>query len=144
MPPREPAVTEPLIQTLRRTVSIAVVVGLGVAVATHRLGAWPLATLLALWFSLGGHYVEVGFLTRVRPRLSRRRSVEVLARLLAWFVGGVTLAWGMALTVRLLFGGRWSPFPAWYWGGVAFVGVELVVHLWLELRRRPSFYNGRG
>jgi len=36
---------------------------------------------------------------------------------------------------------RW---PAWWLGGLAFIGIELTVHLLLLLRGRPSFYNGRG
>ncbi len=142
MHPR-PALHEPLWRTLRRTVSIAVVVGLVVAVSRHDFRAWPLVTLLALWFSLGGHYLEIGFLRWVRPRLAGAPAVQAAARLLTWFVGGVGLAWGMSLTGRLV--GPWrAVFPAWYWGGLAFVGVELAVHLWLQLRRRASFYNGRG
>jgi len=29
-------------------------------------------------------------------------------------------------------------------GGLAFIGIELVTHLVLQLRGRPSFYDGRG
>ncbi len=36
---------------------------------------------------------------------------------------------------------RW---PAWWLGGLAFIGIELVAHLALLLRGRPSFYDGRG
>jgi hypothetical protein len=28
--------------------------------------------------------------------------------------------------------------------GVAFIGIEFIPHLFLQLRGRPSFYNGRG
>ncbi len=28
--------------------------------------------------------------------------------------------------------------------GMAFIGIELVVHLVLQWRGRPSFYDGRG
>jgi hypothetical protein len=36
--------------------------------------------------------------------------------------------------------GRW---PAWWFGGIAFIVVELVVHLVMRLRGLPSFYDGR-
>jgi hypothetical protein len=35
-------------------------------------------------------------------------------------------------------------WPAWWLGGLAFIGIEIVVHLMLQLRGQPSFYNGRG
>lgn len=144
MPPGEPELDEPLKRTMRRTVSIAAVVGLVIALSVHNLRAWPLAALLTLWFSLGGHYVEVWFLRNLRPRLPGTYAVQVLTRLLVWFVGGVALACGMALTLRLVLGFWRAPFPAWYWGGLVFIGVELAAHVALQLRRRPSFYNGRG
>jgi hypothetical protein len=50
----------------------------------------------------------------------------------------------MALTARVLGGVRSGRWPAWYFGGLAFLGLELAIHLWLQLRGRPSFYNGRG
>lgn len=108
------------------------------------LSRWPVATLLVLWPSFGGHWVEVWFLNWLRPRLPGTRAVQVVARLATWFVGGVALALGMALTARALAGfwpGRW---PAWWLGGLAFIGIELVVHIMLQLRGRPSVYNGRG
>jgi hypothetical protein len=29
-------------------------------------------------------------------------------------------------------------------GGILFVGVELLIHVLLQARGQPSFYNGRG
>ena len=70
--------------------------------------------------------------------------MQVASRIAVWFVGGTVLALGMALTAIVLT--RWRPvrWPAWWLGGLAFIGVELVAHLALQLRGRPSFYNGRG
>ena len=70
--------------------------------------------------------------------------MQVAARLAIWFAGGVGLALGMHLTAMALGASRPARWPAWWVGGVAFIGVELVVHLVLQLRGRPSFYNGRG
>ncbi len=97
-----------------------------------------------LWFSLGGHWVELWFLNWLRPRLSAARAVQVGARVGAWFVGGTGLAVGMALPALVLAGFRPAQWPAWWLGGLAFIGLELVVHLVLQLRGRPSFYSGRG
>jgi len=135
---------EPLRRTLVRTGTIALVVGGVLARWWGGLGRWPLATLLVLWFSLGGHWVELWFLNWLRPRLSAARAVQVGARVGAWFVGGTGLAVGMALTALVLAGFRPAQWPAWWLGGLAFIGLELVVHLVLQLRGRPSFYSGRG
>ena len=136
---------EPLRATLARTVAIAVAVGAVLAATSHGgWRRWPLLTVLVLWISFGGHWVELAFLNGLRPRLGASRPVQVAARILVWFLGGSLLALGMCLTATALDAlppGRW---PRWWWGGVAFIGIELVVHLVLQLWGRPSFYNGRG
>jgi hypothetical protein len=58
-----------------------------------------------------------------------------------WWIG---LAVGMGLTAMALAGFRPAHWPVWWLGGLAFIGIELVAHLVLQLRGRPSFYNGRG
>jgi hypothetical protein len=135
---------EPIRITLMRTGTIALVVGAVLAGFWGGLARWPLATLLVLWPSLGGHWVEVAFLNWLRPRISAARAVQVGARVGTWFVGGVVLALGMELTAMALGGLRPAQWPAWWIGGLAFIGVELVAHLVLRLRGRPSFFNGRG
>lgn len=134
---------EPLRTTLTRTVTIAIVAGAIVARSLGGLSRWPLGTLLMLWPSFGGHWVDLYFLNWLRPRLPRAREVQMPARLVVWFAGGCLLGVGMAYTALLVAGmplGRW---PAWWVAGVAFIGIELVVHLAFQLRGRPSFYNGR-
>jgi hypothetical protein len=135
---------EPLRITMLRTGIIAIVVGAVLARLWGGLARWPMATLLVLWPSFGGHCVEVWFLNWLRPRLSITRSVQVAARFGVWFVGGAGLAIGMGLTAMALVGFRQAHWPAWWLGGLAFIGIELVAHLVLQLRGRPSFYNGRG
>jgi hypothetical protein len=135
---------EPLRTTLLRTGAIALIVGAVLALSRGGLARWPLATLLVLWISFGGHWVELWFLNWLRPRIPAARAVQVAARLGVWFVGGIILALGMGLTARALAGFRPAHWPAWWVGGVGFIGVELVAHLFLQLRGRPSFYNGRG
>ena len=70
MPPARtgPPLYEPLGRTLARNVAIALAVGAGFAAASRRLRLLLPASILALWFSLGGHYVEVFFLKGLRPR----------------------------------------------------------------------------
>jgi hypothetical protein len=50
----------------------------------------------------------------------------------------------MDLTATALTEFRPAQWPAWWLGGLAFIGLELVAHLPLQLRGQPNFYNGRG
>jgi hypothetical protein len=135
---------EPLRITMLRTGMIAIVVAAVLARLRGGLARWPIATLLVLWPSFGGHWVEIWFLNWLRPRLSSARGLQAAARVGVWFVGGTALAIGMDLTAMALAGFRPAHWPAWWLGGLAFIGIELVTHLVLQLRGRPSFYNGRG
>jgi len=123
---------------------IALVVGAVLARWRGGLAFWPTATLLMLWPSLGGHVVELWFLNWLRPRLSVAPAVQVLARLGVWFIAGIVLAIGMGLTAMALGASRPAQWPAWWLAGLAFIGIELAAHIFLQLRGRPSFYNGRG
>ena len=142
---------EPFRTTLLRTGTIALVVGGILAERWGGLSRWPTTTLLVLWPSLGGHFLELWFLNWLRPRLPSARLVQLFARLLTWFLGGAILALAMSLTaIALKFPpAQWfahEPIsrPAWWLGGLAFIAIELIAHLFLQLRRCPSFYNGRG
>jgi hypothetical protein len=135
---------EPLRATLLRTTIIALVAGAALARWSGGWIRWPLATLLMLWPSFGGHWVELWYLNWLRPRLPIARHIQISARVGVWFVAGVGLALGMAVTAVALAAVRPRQWPAWWLGGCAFIGVELVAQLVLQLRGRPSFYNGRG
>jgi hypothetical protein len=134
---------EPLRVTLARTGIIALLAGAVLSWRWGGVGRWPLATLLVLWLSLGGHYVEIWFLNYLRPRLAAGRAVQLGVRIGVWLVGGIVLVFGMGLTAMLA-GFRPESWHAWWLGGVIFVFIELVAHLVLLLRGRPSVYNGRG
>src|SRR5580658_3409046 len=124
---------EPLRVTTLRTGMIAIVGGALLARFWGAMGHWPMswpkAALLILWPSFGGHWVEVWFLNWLRPRLSIARGVQVAARVGVWFLGGTALAIGMSLTAMKLAGFRRAHWPAWWAGGLAFIGIELVAHL---------------
>ena len=129
---------EPFRSTLTRTVTIALIGG---ALLARWMGGglagWVVGTLLVFWISFGGHWVEVFFLNYVRPRLPR-------IRILVWFIGGLCLVAGMRITAMAITPRRFERWPPWWVGGLAFIGIELAVHLALQLSGRPSFYNGRG
>jgi hypothetical protein len=135
---------EPLRRTLIRTGAIAIIIGAAIALPRGGIRAWPVATLIALWPAFGGHWVELWFLNWLRPRLPATQIVHVAARLATWFVGGAIMAIGMKLTAVALAGSRPVKTPTWWVGGLAFIGIELIVHLVPQLLGRRSFYNGRG
>jgi hypothetical protein len=135
---------EPIRQTLFRTVMIAVVVGGAIALSSRKGSSWPLATLLVLWPSLGGHWVDVWFLNWLRPRVSPSPGVQAASRLLVWFGGGSLIALGMRLTASAFVQWRAPQWLTWWLGGAAFVGIELVIHLLMQFRGKRNFYNGRG
>ena len=116
---------EPLRATLLRNRIIAIAIGFVLARLWGGLARWPFASLLGLWPSLGGHWLEVWFLNWLRPRLPAASTVQAPACVVVWFVGGTGLAIGMALTAMVL-GVRLAHWPL---GGSAFIGIELVAHL---------------
>lgn len=134
---------EPLKATLLRTGTIALVLGTVLFVASSHRISWPVAVLVALWPSFGGHWIELWFLNWLRPRLATARTVQVLARVTVWTVGGIVLALMMRVTAQAAGG----PHITWrnvLLGGFAFLAVELVAHAALAGRGQRSFYNGQG
>ena len=134
--------SEPWRTTALRTGSIALGVGLGVGLYQRHLAVVPLVTLLALWFTLGGHYVELLFRNLLGPLLTSPGPRD-LVRLVYWFVGGSVL-YALALVTRGIFTGQRAVSWPWWTGGVLFLAVELLIHLLMRVRQQPSFYDGRG
>ncbi|SRR6266540_587251 len=134
---------EPIGRTLARNIAIALVVGATLAFRKRDAGLLAPFSALALWFSLGGHYVEAAFLNGIRPRLSSARLTQVSARLGAWFVGGSMLYVLMAATAHVLPVQPPHLVSCWF-GGLFFIGLELFVHAVLAIRGLPNFYGGGG
>ena len=134
---------EPFRRTLARTVALAAVVGAVLALQRHDFKLLLPVAALALWFTLGGHYVELAFLKGLRARIPRGRLPQAGVRLLVWLSGGVLLYVSMATTARVL-PIEAPPLGLWWYGGFLLIGVELTVHALLAIRGRPNFYNGRG
>lgn len=76
-PPDWSSGDEPFQRTLARNAVIALAVGAVFAVRSGELALLPRVALVALWFSLGGHCVELVFLRGVRPRIPRRRAAQL-------------------------------------------------------------------
>jgi len=140
--PSWPRFDEPFRFTLARTVTLAAIVGAVLALRRHDLKLFLPFAALALWFTFGGHYVELAFLNGLRPRIPHRRLTQAVARLLVWLAGGVLLYVSMAVTARALPIER-PPLRLWWYGGFVLIGVELAVHAFLAIRGRPNFYDGR-
>ena len=134
---------EPLRATLTRTVGIAIVAGGVAALLTGRIRRWPELSLVMLWPSFGGHWIDLLFLNGIRPHLPSTPVVQRLARIAVWFAGGVVLAVGARLTAKLLLEWFRLSWLTWATAGALFIGVELVAHAALHLRSRPNFYDGR-
>jgi hypothetical protein len=135
---------EPLRTTLTRTIGIALIGGLVLASFWGGLTRWPLASVLMLWPSFGGHWLEIGFLNWLRPHLPEGRAIHAAARLGVWFAGGIFFLYAMRLTAVALTGFPRAVRLEWWAAGLAFIGVELVAQSALHLRGRPSFFDGRG
>jgi len=134
---------EPLGHTLARNLAIAAIVGAVFALRGRHLSLFFPITALALWPTLGGHYVELAFLNGLRPQIPSKRSPQALARLLFWYGGGLLLYLCMVASARVL-SVKAPPLRLWWCGGFLFIAVELVAHAVLALRAQPNFYNGRG
>ena len=132
---------EPLRVTLVRTGLIGLVVGLVVALLQGQPSTWPQWTAFALWFSFGGHWVEIFFLNWLRPRLGSVRWAQVAGRLLTWLGGGTVLMVAARITVVAL-GTQAVRLPPWWLGGPVFLVIELLIHTLPQLRGHPNFYNG--
>ena len=138
-----PRFHEPPLNTLRRNIAIALTVGAALAILRHNLRLLLPFSVLALWFSLGGHYVEVAFLNQIRPRVGADRMIQIGTRIIVWFIGGGALWVLMVATARAL--ALRGPRLEWWWfGGLMFIGIELLAHAALAVRRLPNFYNGQG
>jgi hypothetical protein len=134
---------EPLYRTLRRNFAIAAVIAGVLAFRRHQFAFFLPFFALAIWFSLGGHYVEVAFLNGLRPRIPVQRAAQIGGRVATWFAGGAILFLFMLATARLLHI-QALRLQMWWMAGLAFIGIELIAHAVLALRRCPNFYNGRG
>ena len=134
---------EPFRRTLARNVAIAVSVSAMFALVRHDAKGFLPVLVLALWPSLGGHYVDMASGNGVRARVSAGPFARAVARMLIWFAGGVLLYLCMSANSRVL-PIKVLPLNLWWFGGLLFIGIELVVHAIMAIRGVPSFYNRRG
>jgi hypothetical protein len=133
-----------------------VVTSLICAIQLHHLPAksaqWHACLALFVfvaWITFGGHWLEIAFLNILRPRISHWPDFSlILLRLCVWVVGGALLFLAGIISRSLLLTGALPPgsqmLAALLLGGPAFIVVELVAHILLLRRGRPSFWNRLG
>src|SRR5213592_3473711 len=80
-----PRFEEPFRRALARNVALAAVVGAVLALQRHDLKLLLPLAALALWFSLGGHYIELAFLNGLRARIPQGRLTQAVVRLVVWW-----------------------------------------------------------
>ena len=142
MPLRPVPFSEPWHVTALRTGSLALAVGVGTGVYKRQLPLVPLVTVLALWFTLGGHYLELAFRNQLSTRIGSH-PWRTIARLAYWFAAGSVLYVGARATFASLTGRSLRAWP-WWAAGVGFIAAELGIHLLVRARKLDSFYNGLG
>jgi hypothetical protein len=135
--------SEPWHKTAARAGLLALAIGLGVGAVRHRPGLILPVTLFALWFTLGGHFLEVFFLNHLRRYLGPATRIQLPVRLLYWFVGG-SLIYGAALVTMWVLPQLHLPDAPWWLVGLAFLAMELLMHGLMAMRSKGSAYSGRG
>lgn len=157
MPARFESYRESLTATIRRTFTIALVLGtIGTIVRpggeqplAARTYEWLTLVTFVLWISFGGHWVELWYLNWLRMRLISFSGFALVGvRLLVWLIGGIALFLGAVTTRALMLRGglptESEAVVAITYGGPMFVAIETVPHFIAYASGRPSFWNGKG
>ena len=143
--------SEPIRTTFIRTFGIALGVGTIVFLlnesgddpAGSHVQHWVSWVAAVLWFSFGGHWVEILYLNHIRMSLPEVRWLETVVRLMGWYVGGCVLFVGMKITATML-GNPALESLQWWYGGFLFIIIELFVHAIVLAGGKNCFWNGRG
>jgi hypothetical protein len=148
---------ESLTATVTRTFAIAIVLAfMGNLIHFRHLPKtsgewhrWLTLVVFVAWFSFGGHWVELAYLNGIRPKIAHWSDISLsFVRLTVWLIGGTILLLGAIMSRDLIlnseFPGYSNIFPAVLYGGPVFCAIELVVHVLLFHRGKPSFFNFRG
>lgn len=129
-------------KALTRNTLLALPLALVLVAVLPRRGAfgWDFfdAFTLAFCFTYVGHLVEVLLLKLPGIEMPLGKVV----RMLGWFAGGLW-CYELGRWVLLLYGRSTSELPPLLWGGVFFVGLQFVLHGFLQASGKPSFYSGQ-
>lgn len=131
---------EPFLTTLSRNTIAAglLAVAFLIVLPRHAAFLWDYVDVftVAFCFTFLGHYVDA-LLLRV-PEIED--GVGRIVRLLGWFAGGLW-CYVLARWLWTRYGRDVHELPGLVWGGVFFVGLELVAHAMLKARGKPGLYD---
>ena len=131
---------EPLLTSLARNMLAAALLGALLLIALPRRGAlgWDYfdTFIVAFCFTFLGYLVEVLLLQLPEIESGAGRLVRVAG----WFGGGLW-CYLVARFLWVQFARDLNDLPPLVWGGVFFVGLELVLHAALNAAGRPNFYR---
>jgi hypothetical protein len=131
---------EPFLTTLtRNTVAAGLLAVVVLFTLPHHAGVlWDYvdAFTLVFCFTFLGHYVDALLLAIPGIQVGLGRIV----RPLGWFAGGLW-CYVVARWLWSHYGRDPRDLPGLLWGGVFFVGLELVAQAAMKARGRPSFYD---
>jgi hypothetical protein len=131
---------ERFLTTLTRTTVAAGLVAVVVllVVPRHAGVLWDYVDVftVAFCFTFLGHYVDALLLRIPEIDVGLGRIIRVLG----WFAGGLW-CYVVARWLWALYGRDPHELPGLLWGGVFFVGLELVAHAAMKARGRTSFYG---
>ena len=131
---------EPFLTTLARSTIVAGILAfvLMFILPRHTTFLWDYVDVftVAFCFAFLGHYVDA-LLWRI-PEIEY--GVGRIIRILSWFAGGLW-CYIVARWLWMLYGRDLHELPRLMWGGVFFVGLELVAHAILKVRGRPNVYD---
>src|SRR5438477_11088754 len=129
-------------KALTRNTLLAIPLALVVSAAIPGQGAIGLdfldAFTVAFCFTYVGHLVEVLLLKITGIETPGGKIVRVFG----WFAGGLW-CYELGRWALLLYGRNTGELPPLMWGGVFFVGLEFVVHGFLQASGKPNFYSGQ-
>lgn len=140
--------TEPLLQTLVRTIITTTVIA-AILTFAHILPGHGLSKpalfgtiwLMVFCIVFGGHWPELLFINFIKFILSQNLVLLYFVRVAYWFLSAIPLFmlanWaGSLLTPHGLRPGNWWQF------GFVYIGIELTMYAIMQLRWKKSFYNG--
>ena len=95
-------------------------------------------------FTIAFSFCYVGYL--VEKALLKVPGIEMgggkVVRVFGWFAGGLW-CYVLARWALVGYGRDTSGLPSLIWGGLFFVGLQFIVHGFLQASGKPNFYSGQ-
>ena len=135
-------------QTLARTLittTIIAVILFGLKVfpsgGNDKLNLFKMIWSAIFCIVFGGHWLELLFINHIKFALPKNSTILCLTRIIYWFLSAIPLFFTANFSLHL-FSYHINLFNKWWFFGVVYVGLELVMYAIMQLRLKKSFYNG--